>query len=108
MRILSVVGARPQFVKTAEFARACAELGIEHALVHTGQHYDDELSNAFFADLEIPDPIANLGVGSGSHAQQTAEMMRRLDGFSAFSSGRRTGWSSTATQTRRSPLHSWP
>lgn len=81
MRILSVAGARPQFVKAAEFARACSELGVEHALLHTGQHYDVELSRALFEDLDIPDPLGNLGVGSGSHAQQTAEMMRRLDRF---------------------------
>lgn len=81
MRVLAVVGARPQFIKAAEFARACSEAGVEHALVHTGQHYDDELNRTFFADLDIPDPIANLGVGSGSHAEQTGEMMRRLDVF---------------------------
>ncbi|HEX9659440.1 MAG TPA: UDP-N-acetylglucosamine 2-epimerase (non-hydrolyzing), partial [Rhodothermales bacterium] len=81
MRILSVAGARPQFVKTAEFGRACSEIGVEHAFVHTGQHYDDELSRSFFEDLEIPEPVANLGVGSWSHAWQTGEMMRRLDVF---------------------------
>jgi len=79
MRVLAVVGARPQFIKAAEFARACSEAGVEHALVHTGQHYDDALSRTFFEDLDIPEPSANLGVGSGSHANQTAEMMRRLD-----------------------------
>ncbi|MGA7306713.1 MAG: UDP-N-acetylglucosamine 2-epimerase (non-hydrolyzing) [Rhodothermales bacterium] len=81
MRVLAVVGARPQFVKAAEFARACSDAGVDHVLVHTGQHYDDELSRIFFEDLGIPDPDVNLGVGSANHANQTAEMMRGLDAF---------------------------
>lgn len=80
MKIVSVVGARPNFVKIAPLLR---EMGrypqIVSVLVHTGQHYDNAMSDRFFADLEIPVPDAHLGVGSGSHATQTAEVMRRLE-----------------------------
>jgi UDP-N-acetylglucosamine 2-epimerase (non-hydrolysing) len=80
MRILSVVGARPNFVKIAPLMRAMREQkSIEPILVHTGQHYDSVMSDRFFADLDIPSPNFHLGVGSGSHAVQTAEVMKRLD-----------------------------
>jgi UDP-GlcNAc3NAcA epimerase len=78
VRILTVVGARPQFVKAAPVSRS---LRVEHEeiLVHTGQHYDDAMSASFFRDLEIPEPDLNLDVGSGSHGAMTAEIMRRLE-----------------------------
>ncbi|MGH2456874.1 MAG: non-hydrolyzing UDP-N-acetylglucosamine 2-epimerase [Candidatus Limnocylindria bacterium] len=78
MRVLSVVGARPQFIKAAPVSRV---LRVRHAelLVHTGQHYDDAMSAAFFRDLQLPEPDVNLGVGSGAHGQQTGEMIRRLE-----------------------------
>ena len=81
MKILSVVGARPNFVKIAPILRAIrnADQGIQSVLVHTEQHYDDAMSAAFFADLEIPNPDWTLGVGSASHAVQTAEIMRRFE-----------------------------
>ncbi len=79
MKLLSVVGARPQFVKLAPVVAECARRGVEHRIVHTGQHYDRLLSDVFFADLAIPTPDVNLGVGSRSHGQQTAEMLSRLD-----------------------------
>lgn len=79
MRIVSVVGARPQFVKLAVICRALARYTVEHCIVHTGQHYDDAMSGSFFRDLAIPEPAYNLDVGSGSHGGQTAEMMRRLE-----------------------------
>jgi UDP-GlcNAc3NAcA epimerase len=80
MRIVSVVGARPQFVKLAAISRAAVESpGIEHRIIHTGQHYDDAMSGVFFRDLGIPEPNYNLEVGSGSHGLQTAEMLRRLE-----------------------------
>lgn len=81
MRIVTVVGARPQFVKAAVVSRALAAEGVAETLVHTGQHYDDALSQVFFDELEIPPPAVNLAVGSGSHARQTAETMMRLDAF---------------------------
>ncbi|MDU0967561.1 MAG: UDP-N-acetylglucosamine 2-epimerase (non-hydrolyzing) [Actinomycetaceae bacterium] len=79
MRILSVVGARPQFVKLAPIAHALAKAEVEHVIVHTGQHYDPMLSDVFFKDLNIPAPDHHLGVGSGSHGAQTGRMMETLE-----------------------------
>ncbi|MBP2364681.1 non-hydrolyzing UDP-N-acetylglucosamine 2-epimerase [Pseudonocardia parietis] len=78
MRVLSIVGARPQFVKLAPVA-AAAEGRLEHLIAHTGQHYDVNMSDAFFTDLGIPAPDVNLGVGSGSHGTQTAAMLEGLE-----------------------------
>lgn len=95
MKIVSVVGARPNFMKIAPFVRAVAaynrrisedeeadgsppgsDIGpIEHLLVHTGQHYDDKMSRAFFEALDIPDADINLGIGSGTHAEQVGKTM---------------------------------
>ncbi|AOZ73304.1 UDP-N-acetylglucosamine 2-epimerase [Boudabousia tangfeifanii] len=79
MKILSVVGARPQFVKLAPIAHACERAGVEHIIVHTGQHYDPMLSDVFFQDLQIPAPDEHLGVGSGSHGHQTGAMLAAMD-----------------------------
>jgi UDP-N-acetylglucosamine 2-epimerase (non-hydrolysing) len=80
MHILHVVGARPNFMKAAPVMRALENLSeTRQTLVHTGQHYDKNLSEVFFSQLEIPEPDANLGVGSGSQARQTAEIMSRLE-----------------------------
>ncbi|HEV2344989.1 MAG TPA: UDP-N-acetylglucosamine 2-epimerase (non-hydrolyzing) [Actinocrinis sp.] len=79
MKILSVVGARPQFVKLAPVCAAIAEGGHEHVIVHTGQHYDPALSDVFFAELGIPAPDVQLGVGSGGHGEQTGAMLAGLD-----------------------------
>ncbi len=78
MKVASVVGARPQFVKAAMVSRVLRS-SHDELLVHTGQHYDDAMSAAFFRDLEIPVPDVNLGVGSGPHGAQTAEMIRGLE-----------------------------
>lgn len=75
MKILSIVGARPQFIKAAPVSRAMKRAGIEEVLLHTGQHYDSVMSDVFFSELDIPAPQHNLGVGSGSHASQTAAML---------------------------------
>jgi UDP-N-acetylglucosamine 2-epimerase (non-hydrolysing) len=77
--ILHVVGARPNFVKSAPVLRALQQRGVRQTLVHTGQHYDRNMSDVFFTQLEIPEPNFNLEVGSGSHASQTAEIMRRFE-----------------------------
>lgn len=81
MRVVSVVGARPNFVKLAPVAHALAKRrGVEHCIVHTGQHYDALMSDSFFQELDIPEPAVNLEVGSGSHAKQTAAVMDRFEG----------------------------
>jgi UDP-N-acetylglucosamine 2-epimerase (non-hydrolysing) len=77
--ILHVVGARPNFVKAAPVLRAIRQRSIGQTLVHTGQHYDRNMSDVFLTQLEIPDPDFNLAVGSGSHATQTAQIMLRLE-----------------------------
>ena len=79
MRVVSVVGARPQFVKAALLSREMARRGVDEWLVHTGQHYDERMSDVFFAEFALPKPRYHLGVGSASHGAQTGEMMARLE-----------------------------
>jgi len=81
MRIISIVGARPQFVKAAVIWHAAAKCGsrVRHQIIHTGQHYDEDMSEVFFRELDIPAPDYNLNVGSGGHGVQTGEMMKRLE-----------------------------
>ena len=79
-KIVTVVGARPQFVKAAVVSRALATReGIRETVVHTGQHYDHEMSGSFFEELGLDEPQHHLGVGSGTHAQQTALMLTGLE-----------------------------
>ncbi len=87
MKIVTVVGARPQFIKVGAVCRAIEEYNryvssknrMVEILVHTGQHYDDLMDKVFFRELELPRPVYHLGVGSGSHAQQTGMMLERLE-----------------------------
>ena len=80
MRLTCVVGARPNFMKIAPILRHCEGLsGVQTRLVHTGQHYDEQLSRLFFDELSLPAPDAYLGVGSGTHAVQTAKVMMGFD-----------------------------
>jgi UDP-N-acetylglucosamine 2-epimerase (non-hydrolysing) len=80
MHILHVVGARPNFMKAAPVHAALSKIaGCRQTLVHTGQHYDANMSEVFFQQLGMPEPDLNLAVGSGSHAQQTAEIMQRFE-----------------------------
>ncbi|MCY4224582.1 MAG: UDP-N-acetylglucosamine 2-epimerase, partial [Bacteroidetes bacterium] len=81
MRVCTLVGARPQFVKAATVSPALGEVGINETLVHSGQHYDKLLSEVFFEELGVPSPAANLEAGSGSHAAQTGEIMVRFEQF---------------------------
>ena len=81
MRICTVVGARPQFIKASVVSRAFRQFGLRETLVHTGQHYDHALSEVFFAELDIPQPSVNLEVGSGPHGRQTGTMMERLEAY---------------------------
>lgn len=80
MKVISVVGARPQFVKLGPVDAAFREVaGVEHVIVHTGQHYDPSLSDVFFRDLDINAPKFHLGVGSGTHGVQTGAMLGALE-----------------------------
>jgi UDP-N-acetylglucosamine 2-epimerase (non-hydrolysing) len=80
MHILHVVGARPNFMKAAPVLQALRRYdGIRQTLVHTGQHYDANMSDVFFQELQMPEPDVNLGVGSGSHAQQTAQILSQFE-----------------------------
>src|SRR5215469_14456591 len=78
MKFVSVVGARPQFIKLAPVSRALRRYHDE-IILHTGQHYDERLSGTFFTELEIHEPDYNLGVGSGSHGAQTGEMLAAIE-----------------------------
>ncbi len=80
MKIITIIGARPQFIKAAAVSRefvVCAD--IKEILVHTGQHYDDNMSDIFFSELEIPRPQYNLGIGGGGHGQQTGRMLEKIE-----------------------------
>lgn len=77
--VLNIVGARPNFMKIGPVIAGLRAAGLEAPLLHTGQHYDEAMNDRIFADLGLPQPDINLGVGSASHAQQTAEIMRRFE-----------------------------
>lgn len=78
MKVVSIIGARPQFIKCAPVSRELRQLAQE-VLVHTGQHYDDSMSGVFFRELGLPEPDYHLGVGSGPHGRQTGEMLTKIE-----------------------------
>lgn len=79
MRFMTIVGTRPEFIQTAPFSKLARQYGHTEILVHTGQHFDHNMSDVFFADLKLPSPDVWLGVGGGSHAEQTGQMLIRLE-----------------------------
>ncbi|MEP3587922.1 MAG: UDP-N-acetylglucosamine 2-epimerase (non-hydrolyzing) [Marinobacter sp.] len=83
MKVLTIIGARPQFIKAAVVSRAFKEHrpDVQEIIVHTGQHYDANMSDVFFDELEIPRPDYNLGIGGGTHGQNTGRMIEKLEGL---------------------------
>jgi len=87
LKVVTVVGARPQFIKASALSRVIREWNQQHPdnqtvheiMLHTGQHYDENMSQVFFEELEIPEPDYNLEVGSGSHGVQTGRMLERIE-----------------------------
>jgi UDP-GlcNAc3NAcA epimerase len=81
MKVVTIVGARPQFIKAAVISRAFKKQrpDVEELIVHTGQHYDANMSDVFFDEMDIPRPVYNLGIGGGSHGQNTGRMIEKLE-----------------------------
>ncbi|MGC6413891.1 MAG: non-hydrolyzing UDP-N-acetylglucosamine 2-epimerase [Bacteroidia bacterium] len=79
--IVTIIGARPQFIKAAVVSKALHDIGINEKIIHTGQHYNYKMSDIFWEELNIPKPTLNLNIGSGQHGKQTAEMIRGIEEF---------------------------
>jgi UDP-N-acetylglucosamine 2-epimerase len=89
MRTVTIVGARPQFIKSWAVSAALQAAGIDEVIVHTGQHYDECLSSRFFAELGLRAPDHHLGIGSVTHGQQTGRMLEAAEGVL---SGKKPDW----------------
>ena len=93
MRVANIVGARPNFMKMAPLIREMRRHPeIQASLIHTGQHYDEAMAGRFFQDLNLPKPDVSLEVGSGGHAYQTGEVMKRLRTYDWESCSRTSSW----------------
>lgn len=79
MKIVTVIGARPQFIKASVVSIQLLERGVQEVVIHTGQHFDPNMSDVFFTELEIPHPSVNLGIGGGSHGQNTGRMIEAVE-----------------------------
>jgi len=79
MKITTVIGARPQFIKASLLSRRFSSHGVHERILHTGQHYDENMSSVFFSELEIPEPAKNLGIGGTGHGDQTGEMLASIE-----------------------------
>ena len=79
MKLLTVIGARPQFIKAAVVSSALHDRNIEEFLVHTGQHFDENMSKVFFDEMGISEPQANLGISGGTHGKMTGEMLIEVE-----------------------------
>lgn len=79
MKIITVIGARPQFIKAAVVSNAFKARGVQEVILHTGQHFDSNMSDVFFDELGIPKPAYNLGIGGGSHGQNTGRMLEGIE-----------------------------
>jgi UDP-GlcNAc3NAcA epimerase len=79
MKIITILGSRPQFIKAAVISRLLKSQNINEIIVHTGQHFDDNMSNIFFKELELPEPDINLGIGGGLHGQNTGRMIENIE-----------------------------
>ena len=79
MKITTIVGARPQFIKASYLSTQFSDLGVDERLLHTGQHYDSNMSDIFFDELQIPKPAKNLNIGGGSHGVQTSQMLMAVE-----------------------------
>lgn len=79
MKIVTILGARPQFIKAASMSRAAAQAGIQDIIVHTGQHYDSNMSDVFFEELSIPAPSYHLGIGGGTHGRMTGRQLEAVE-----------------------------
>ena len=77
MKILTIIGTRPQFIKASPVSHALISAEVEEVIVNTGQHYDVNMSELFFKELEIPEAKYDLGVGSGTHGEQTGKMLKK-------------------------------
>lgn len=78
-KVVTIIGARPQFIKAATVSRAFAEKGVNEVLLHTGQHYDANMSDVFFEELQIPRPDYHLGIGGGGHGQMTGRQLEKIE-----------------------------